>query len=163
MAGNGLELGELAAGASATGTITRQLGAADLEVGVLAAQTVSLGGANRLKQAAADLRLPETPLSIAPAGQPTGKPGKAVLSSEGKPGSDGFAIRMQLRSGANATEFILLQDGKEIARRDLPAAAGGIQQAGPSRRSWRSQAWPMATTASRAYWSMRREARRPPP
>lgn len=129
VAGNGLELGDLAAGASATGTLTRQLGAADLEAGVLAAQTVPLGGANGLKQAATQVRLAETTLTLAPAGQASAKPGKAVLSSEGEPGSDTFAIRMQLRSGANATEFILLQDGKDIARQELTAATGGVQQA----------------------------------
>ncbi|GGL86779.1 exo-alpha-sialidase [Glutamicibacter protophormiae] len=131
--GAGWEAQELAAGERATVEITRTLSASDIEAGLLEAGTETLEGANGLRLATAELKLPALQLNVAPKDDATVKPGKAVLSDDNGHDTglkDGdFTVTMNLWSGSNASQFILLEDGREIARKNLVPASPAAQQA----------------------------------
>ncbi|KWR72437.1 hypothetical protein RN04_06280 [Arthrobacter sp. W1] len=131
--GGGIEIPELAAGQSATATVTRQLQASDIEQAKLAEAAETLAGNNGAKQATAELVLPALDLPVQEQEEASGKPGKAVLSHDNGQGSglqDGdYTITMDLRHGSNATEFILYENGEQIARQPLAANGQEAQQA----------------------------------
>lgn len=127
------EAEELAAGGSATVKITRALTAADIEAGVLAAGTETVEGSNGLRVASAELKLSELKLNVAPKDDATVKPAKAVLSDDNGHDTglkDGdYTVTMNLWHGSNASQFILLEDGREISRQNLVSVSPAAQQA----------------------------------
>ena len=131
--GAGWEAEELAAGGSSTVKITRTLTAAHIEAGVLAAGTETVEGSNGLRVASAELKLSELKLNVAPKDDATAKPAKAVLSDDNGHGTglkDGdYTVTMNLWHGSNASQFILLEDGREISRQTLVSASPEAQQA----------------------------------
>ncbi|PRA06827.1 sialidase [Arthrobacter sp. MYb229] len=129
----GNDLSALEAGQSQTASATRKLSASDIEAGTLDASTEVSTAKNGLRQVEAQYTLAATQLPQAPQDSETSQPARAVLSHDNGHDTglkDGdYTVSMNLWWGANASRFVLLEDGVEISRQELESNSPAAQQA----------------------------------